>query len=252
MAAMNSAASGCGAQNTPSAAETTQAQTEAAPEATAAAADPTVPAGMADTIKQNEFEGVIYAVENGKAVASFASGTLENGEKITIDSPMPLGSVSKQFCAAAVLLLQEQGKLSVTDTLDKYFPEYADGKKLYGYYNQTGTVSSFDGEQFNPMNSSDLNKALLEYLVSIGLDRYEVYNGFQATLLPPQTPVIENGVIYTFAFVNPPNDYFEDEDADEDEVAGLQALHGGRAAREQGQRAAGGNQQFLHIQYFMR
>lgn len=124
------AASGCGAQNTPSAAETTQAQTEAAPEATAAAADPTVPAGMADTIKQNEFEGVIYAVENGKAVASFASGTLENGEKITIDSPMPLGSVSKQFCAAAVLLLQEQGKLSVTDTLDKYFPEYADGKKL--------------------------------------------------------------------------------------------------------------------------
>lgn len=34
-----------------------------------------------------------------------------------------IGSVSKQFTAAAVLLLQEQGKLSLDDRLSKYFPE---------------------------------------------------------------------------------------------------------------------------------
>lgn len=34
-----------------------------------------------------------------------------------------IGSVSKQFTAAAVLLLQEQGKLSLDDKLSKYFPE---------------------------------------------------------------------------------------------------------------------------------
>jgi len=34
-----------------------------------------------------------------------------------------IGSVSKQFTAAAVLLLQEQGRLSLDDRLSKYFPE---------------------------------------------------------------------------------------------------------------------------------
>ena len=77
-----------------------------------------------------EFEGVVYAVKDGTQVASYAKGKLENGDEITLESPMPVGSVSKQFCAAAVLLLQEQGKLSVDDTLDKYFSEYKNGKKI--------------------------------------------------------------------------------------------------------------------------
>lgn len=77
-----------------------------------------------------EFGGVMYAVKNGKVLSSYADGTLENGEAITIDTPMPLGSVSKQFCATAILLLQEQGKLSVDDTLDKYYPEYDNGKEI--------------------------------------------------------------------------------------------------------------------------
>ena len=86
--------------------------------------------GVRNRKEENEFEGVVYAVENGKPVASYAKGTLENGKEITLDSPMPLGSVSKQFCAAAIMLLQDQGKLSVSDTLDKYYSDYAEGKKL--------------------------------------------------------------------------------------------------------------------------
>ena len=127
------AASGCASNSTASDKDATQTATTAAetvPEATAATADPAVSKNMAQTIEQNEFEGVVYAVENGKPVASYAKGTLENGKEITLDSPMPLGSVSKQFCAAAIMLLRDQGKLSVSDTLDKYYPDYAEGKKL--------------------------------------------------------------------------------------------------------------------------
>ena len=127
------AASGCASNSTASDKDATQAATtaaEAVPEATAATADPAVSKDMEQTIEQNEFEGVVYAVENGKPVASYAKGTLENGKEITLDSPMPLGSVSKQFCAAAIMLLRDQGKLSVSDTLDKYYPDYAEGKKL--------------------------------------------------------------------------------------------------------------------------
>ena len=120
------AASGCSSQKNESNAaadaanDTTAAQetSAAAPGATAAAADPALPKGMEETIQLHGFEGVIYATENGKPVASFAKGTLENGTEITLDSPLPIGSVSKQFCAAAILLLQEQGKLSVSTGKD--------------------------------------------------------------------------------------------------------------------------------------
>jgi D-alanyl-D-alanine carboxypeptidase len=39
------------------------------------------------------------------------------------DMAYPIGSISKQFTATAVLLLEEQGKLSVDDPVSKYFPE---------------------------------------------------------------------------------------------------------------------------------
>lgn len=43
---------------------------------------------------------------------------------------MLMYSISKQFCAAAVLMLRDQGKLSLDDTLEKYFPEYTIGKDI--------------------------------------------------------------------------------------------------------------------------
>ncbi len=76
--------------------------------------------------------GVAYVTQDGRVIAQHAKGmknTAENKE-MTIDTLFPIGSVSKQFCATTVLLLQEQGKLSVHDTLDKYFPEYEIGKDI--------------------------------------------------------------------------------------------------------------------------
>lgn len=41
----------------------------------------------------------------------------------TPDSVYPIASISKQFTAAAILLLQEDGKLSLDDKVAKYFPD---------------------------------------------------------------------------------------------------------------------------------
>ncbi len=41
-----------------------------------------------------------------------------------------LASVSKEFTAGAVLLLQQDGKLSVNDPLSKYFPSFPNGAQL--------------------------------------------------------------------------------------------------------------------------
>ena len=83
-------------------------------------------------VKQYQFEGVAYATKNGEVLFEKAKGMAnpETGEEITIDSLFCIGSVSKQFCSTSIMLLREQGKLSVDDTLEKYFPEYEIGKDI--------------------------------------------------------------------------------------------------------------------------
>lgn len=84
------------------------------------------------SVGDTDFSGVIYLTENGKELYSSASGTAdsETGEKINIDTLFCVGSVSKQFTAAAVLMLQQDGKLSIDDKLSRYFPDYEYGDRL--------------------------------------------------------------------------------------------------------------------------
>ena len=130
------AAAGCASESKEKASSQTDAvsnteTTDApSPEATAVTAAAALSPALEEAIQSHNLEGVVYAVQDGTAVASYAKGKTENGSDITLDTPLPLGSVSKQFCAAAVLLLQDQGKLSVNDTLDKFYPDYAEGKRL--------------------------------------------------------------------------------------------------------------------------
>lgn len=81
------------------------------------------------TLKDYKFEGIAYAVKGDEEFV-YVCGENETGTVFTKDMIIPVGSVSKQFCAADILLLQEQGKLSIEDTLDKYFPEYSEGSKM--------------------------------------------------------------------------------------------------------------------------
>ncbi|MBQ8538449.1 MAG: serine hydrolase [Ruminococcus sp.] len=76
--------------------------------------------------------GVAYVTHNGRVLCQSVRGMQNTAENkpMTIDTLFPIGSISKQFCAATVLLLQEQGKLSVDDKLSKYFPEYTIGRDI--------------------------------------------------------------------------------------------------------------------------
>ena len=128
------AAAGCSSkkEDKSSAAATTATTTEeptTAPGAQISAADSKIRTVL-EGLKDMDFSGIIYAERNGKPVATYANGTLTDDTSLTLETPMPVGSVSKQFCAAAIMLLQEQGKLSVNDTLDKYFPEYKESSKI--------------------------------------------------------------------------------------------------------------------------
>jgi CubicO group peptidase (beta-lactamase class C family) len=67
---------------------------------------------------------IIYAKGYGLA-------NLEENVPITPASVFDIGSTSKQFTAASILLLEKQGKLSVNDDVRNYIPELPDyGQKI--------------------------------------------------------------------------------------------------------------------------
>lgn len=65
---------------------------------------------------------------NGQIIYSHAWGMadMEHNIPLTTESVIEAGSVSKQFTAAAILLLEQQGKLSLNDDVRKYVPEIPD------------------------------------------------------------------------------------------------------------------------------
>lgn len=68
----------------------------------------------------------VIAVRNGKTIlrAGYGLADIENSLPVSADSVFRLGSISKQFAAAAIMLLAEDGKLSVTDPITKFLPDY--------------------------------------------------------------------------------------------------------------------------------
>lgn len=87
-------------------------------------------AARADSILKayagSDAPGCAAAIDTGGSVAyrgAAGLAELEFGAPITVGTIFEAGSVSKQFTAASVLLLEARGLLSLEDTLQRWFPE---------------------------------------------------------------------------------------------------------------------------------
>ena len=67
-------------------------------------------------------------IKNGKLVYfnGFGSADIANGTPITPTTQFQIGAMSKHFTAFAILLLEEQGKLTLGDDIRKYLPQIPD------------------------------------------------------------------------------------------------------------------------------
>ncbi len=76
--------------------------------------------------KRYDFHGSVIVAKKGKVIFKNHYGYADFKQKSTIDdnSIFQLASVSKQFTAAAILILQEDGKLGLDDKVIKFFPEF--------------------------------------------------------------------------------------------------------------------------------
>lgn len=81
---------------------------------------------LTQTYKANEPGAAVIVVKGGKVVfrKGYGMANLELAVPVEPDMVFRLGSVTKQFTAVAILMLVEQGKLSLDDDMTKFLPDY--------------------------------------------------------------------------------------------------------------------------------
>ena len=94
--------------------------------------------------------GVAVLVARGDTVlfrAARGAADVEKGVPMKPEDMFRIGSVTKQFAAAAVLILVEAGKVSLDDPLTKYVPGYPGGDRItvLQLLNHTSGVKSYTG-----------------------------------------------------------------------------------------------------------
>src|SRR5690348_765703 len=72
----------------------------------------------------------IAIVRNGQIVFDKAYGKANEGLPANPDLPYQIASNSKQFTAMAILLLRDEGKLSLDDPVSKYIPGITEGDRI--------------------------------------------------------------------------------------------------------------------------
>ncbi len=76
--------------------------------------------------KRNDFHGSLLVAKGGKIIYQNQIGISDFRKKdpLNKNSVFQLASVSKQFTAAAIMILYEKNKLKLTDSVGRYFPNF--------------------------------------------------------------------------------------------------------------------------------
>jgi CubicO group peptidase (beta-lactamase class C family) len=92
----------------------------------------------------------VLVAKDGKIVYKKAFGYQNIEQKIaaTPETKFRIGSITKQFTAAAILKLQEEGKLKVTDKLSQFLPDFPRGNEvtIHHLLTHTSGIHSYTGK----------------------------------------------------------------------------------------------------------
>jgi len=143
-----------------------------------------------DEASREGFSGVVLVTVEGETVIERAYGDADRAAETpnTTATAFDFGSVMKDLTAAAIYALQEQGELSVDDTLAELLPDVPDDKAditvLQLLQHRAGLDEYHDTEgDFEPMTRSEARARILaqELLFAPGED--EAYSNSGFTLL---------------------------------------------------------------------
>ncbi|MGN0688179.1 MAG: serine hydrolase domain-containing protein [Oscillospiraceae bacterium] len=110
-------------------------------------------------LTKEDFQGAVLVAKGEDIIYAAGYGYADkvSGTACTARDTFEIGSISKQMTAAAVLQLYEQGRLSLYDTLDRYFSDYEHGSSITiknllqmrsGLYDFLNDVEEFFPEEY--------------------------------------------------------------------------------------------------------
>lgn len=88
---------------------------------------------FADEMKNRAVVGASLAIVQGGEIVlerAYGKSSAKTGAPVDADTAFAIGSISKQFVCVAALMLEEDGKLALDDTVAKYFPELTRAKDI--------------------------------------------------------------------------------------------------------------------------
>lgn len=127
--------------------------------------------------KRHDFHGSLLVAKNGKILYNNQIGYADFKKKEPINeaSVFQLASVSKQFTAAAIMLLYERNQIQLTDTVNNYFPGFPyEGVTIKNLLNHTGGLPKYFWVAEHKWNQvkAPTNSEMMDLLESSNVQRF--------------------------------------------------------------------------------
>lgn len=126
---------------------------------------------MRTLYQRGQFDGAILVARQGTILYrnAFGRANVRSGADFTPETPSDIGSLTKQFTAAAIMILAERKKVSYDDSITRYIPEFSRSAHLNQVtlrelLNHTSGMPDYDdlGMDDTRMSQDDLIAGLLK------------------------------------------------------------------------------------------
>jgi CubicO group peptidase (beta-lactamase class C family) len=119
------------------------------------------------------FNGNVLISQYGEVLYkhSFGYSDLKAKTPLTLESTFQIASVTKQFTAMAIMMLHEEGKLNVTDTLQRFFPDLPYKnitiRELLTHRSGLPEYMSFAGKHWKNRKQFMTNRDVMDMLIQV-------------------------------------------------------------------------------------
>jgi len=159
---------------------------------------------MGKLVDAGLFNGVVLVARDGKVLFSQGYGMADREKQIPITSSTQfyIGAITSQFTAAAIMILQQDGKLSVQDSICKYLPGCPDAWQaitIHQLLTHTAGFAAFSqpfADASPPVTSSDMLAKIKQLPLSTNRQSnfgYNVVGYILAGLIVEQVSVMPYG-----------------------------------------------------------
>ena len=135
---------------------------------------------------QHKFSGNVLIAKDGKIIfqRSYGYADITTKQPNTAATEFRVGSLTKMFTSTAILQLAENGKLSLTDPVNKYVPNFAygDSVKIINLLSHTSGIKGYTGSPEPTTLKESIDRFKYQPLAFTPGSQFE-YNNFNYILL---------------------------------------------------------------------